>query len=236
MNSNVFNTVLLGLIAVIILHFIYNSKNMNGRDNIMRENYEDDKLTLYDNGNTIVDASGKTRDRGTSGIFRTNQSKPWYKVANKQIINDLTVPNDKKKSKLVFDDIYEGVLEGSTDTKDTKFQKMGEQKLCIESSFIDVNGDETTVNEHAKSIKDYIKDRALNGNKQCECVEDKSKSMFTREQVNEYREKQLEFRDKIYGTSSPAIDAVDKINLVKGQGNIGGTGQTIASYYDSLLT
>jgi hypothetical protein len=86
-----------------------------------------------------------------------------------------------------------------------------------------------------EKINKFMLEKVLGGNEQCVCAVDKSKSEFTRDEINAYREQQLQFREKIYGTSASPEDPVDKMNLITLQGGIKGNGQTISSFYDSLL-
>lgn len=79
-------------------------------------------------------------------------------------------------------------------------------------------------------IKKYIYDNILNIHDKL-VVTDKTKSKFTRNEIDKYRDSQLQFREKIYGTSSPYMDQVDKMNLAQ---NIKATGITVAEYHDNI--
>lgn len=89
--------------------------------------------------------------------------------------------------------------------------------------------------QDALEMKRYIRDYVLDGKEQCGCVPDKSKSDFTRNEIDEYREKFLQFGNKVNGTSAPAEDPVDRMNMIALQGGIKAEGQTIADFYDNLL-
>ena len=145
--------------------------------------------------------------------------KKWYHYVNRLVTND----SDIIDNKIVFDDNYEGNIKlnkniVNLDRKERKKKKGNNSKNRFD-------------------VKDYIRNNVLGGKSQCFCVPDKSKSEFTRHDVDEYREQQLEFQSEmINGTSSPAIDPVDKMNIIKMEGGIKGNGQTIADIYDNIVS
>lgn len=90
------------------------------------------------------------------------------------------------------------------------------------------------LDKESQDIKDFLRKKVLLGNQDCECVNDVSKSEATREEIDDYREQQIRFRDKIFGTSKDPFDAVDKMNELKVTG-IQGNGQRIADVSSALL-
>nr|XP_047140270.1 probable protein phosphatase 2C 45 [Hydra vulgaris] len=98
---------------------------------------------------------------------------------------------------------------------------------------IDVFGNSCYAYKDSEYKKRYINDHVFDN--KLECLTERPKTQFTNDDIDAYREKQLEFRDKINGTSSPAIDPVDKMNLIAIQGGIKAQGQSIKDYYDKLL-
>jgi len=142
-----------------------------------------------------------------------------------------------RTDRLVFDDNYEGKL--SSDPFDADEVKLpatfGPKQKYSDEKYVDVNGNVCTTSETDVDVKRYIRDYVLDGKAQCGCVVDKSKSDFTRDEINEYREKQLEFFDKINGTSQPAEDPVDRMNQITLSGGVKANGQTIADYYDKIV-
>jgi len=147
--------------------------------------------------------------------------------------------NQKINNRLVFGDNYEG--RQSKDPFEArglaskKIPNYTDIKNKNEDIFIDVDGNECTIESNAKIVQRYVKEVTLDGADDCYCVPDKSKSDFTRDEIDEYREQNIQFRDKVYGSSSPAIDPVDKINQITFQGGIKGSGQAIADVYDNLV-
>ena len=166
---------------------------------------------------------------------------------NEKIKNNKCRTKHNIKKKLVFDDNYEGVLTWRDMNREQKFPTCAEQlQKCNDvnavnadayaDDYVDVFGVPCSTAKSSCAVKEYIRNVVLDGNTQCGCVVDKSKSDFTRDEVNEYRESQLRFRDKINGTSSPAIDPVDRINLITLHEGIKARGQTIADVYDNIIT
>jgi len=153
-----------------------------------------------------------------SNIDKLNNTYiPWYKIVNKLVTND----GDISTNKIIFDDIYTGNITQknkiSLDRRERKKKRINKKKDGFD-------------------VKEYIRNKVLNGDSQCYCVTDKSKSEFTRTDVDEYREQQLKFKSEmINGTSAPAIDPVDKMNIIKMEGWFKGQGQTIADVYDNIV-
>jgi hypothetical protein len=98
------------------------------------------------------------------------------------------------------------------------------------------SNEDLVMQENADNVKKYIRERVLNGMNECECVPDKSQPEFTPEEIDSYRNQQIEFRENTYGSSKgvEGIDVVDKLNQITYNGGIPGNGMTIAQYYDSL--
>jgi hypothetical protein len=143
----------------------------------------------------------------------------------------------KDMGRLVFDDNYEGIL--SSDPFEANEVKIpstfGPRTKHSDETYIDVHGTECSRSENDLDIKRYIRDYVLDGSAQCGCVVDKSKSEFTKDEVDEYREQSLRFHDKINGTSAPTEDPVDRMNMIALKGGIKAKGQTIADFYDNVV-
>lgn len=237
MESYVFDIILITLAVIIVLHLIYNNPAFypNTQESMANVRCMDNTpiLKTYDDG--------EYRDEGTQGIDRTDDSKKWYHVANKLVTNDPQTETENEGravgSRLVFDDYYEGRLTSDPfDGADEPIPKtFGPKRKYSDEKYTDVYGNVCTTDETDVDMKRYIRDYVLDGVAQCGCVVDKSKSDFTRSEVDEYREEQLQFHDKINGTSAPAEDPVDKMNNLTLQGGIKARGQTIADYYDNLV-
>lgn len=153
---------------------------------------------------------GEYRESGTYGIDRTRNKKDWYHVVNKLIDDNINA------------DDSDNINVGDYHTKN-QIDELGIQQV---PEFADSDN----------NVKKYIREYVLDGKSQCECIPDKSKSEYTRNEIDEYRNSQLEFRNKIYGTSSPAEDPVDRVNNITLNGGIDANGQTIADYYDNLVS
>lgn len=141
----------------------------------------------------------------------------WYRDVNKLVTNDGDIMNNK----LIFDDNYEGnIKQNNSINLDKKIRKKSNNNKYIDKF----------------NVKDYIRNNVLDGKSQCFCVSDKSKAKFTRYDVDKYREQQLKFQgEMIYGTSAPAIDPVDKMNIINMENGIKGDGKTIADVYDTIV-
>jgi hypothetical protein len=152
----------------------------------------------------------------SNGLDKTDIQ--WYKVNNRLVTNDGDVSNGN----IIFDDNYDGVIKQNNNINLDKRERPINKKKYKNNNRFDV--------------KEYIRNNVLNGKSQCYCVSDNSKSEFTRTEVDDYREQQLKFQgEMIYGTSAPAIDPVDKMNIIKMDGGFKGNGQTIADVYDSIV-
>jgi hypothetical protein len=201
----------------------------------------DDSKKWYHVANKLV-----TKD--TSDSERSSKSDLSLKAVDdlQKIADDQEQAREREKERkgekrrtdrLVFDDNYEGKL--SSDPFDADEVKLpptfGPKHKYSEEKYVDVNGNVCTTSETDVDVKRYIRDYVLDGKAQCGCVVDKSKSDFTRDEINEYREKQLQFFDKINGTSQPSEDPVDRMNQITLNGGVKANGQTIAGYYDNIV-
>jgi hypothetical protein len=260
MESYVFDIILITLAIVIILHLVYNNALFANPkcDNFSNGDSNNDVPNMY--GKKTYD-DGKYRDPGTFGIDRTNNPNNWYHVANKLVTNTSEQAQEQTqgeqsnnseenlrealneralhnlKGRLVFDDYYEGRLTSDPFIGDNIKvpSTFGTNTKYSDEAYTDVYGNVCKVGEENANIKRYIRDYVLDGMAQCGCVVDKSKSDFTRSEVDEYREKQLRFQNKINGTSSPAEDPVDKMNKITLQEGIKANGQAVADFYDDLV-
>jgi hypothetical protein len=261
--SSINTMILITLCMVVILHLVYNNSlfcKVSKSDDNMNDNVDENMRNLdlndLDGYNNLNNPSRnlrtyddhRDRDNGTHGLNRTSRSKKWYHYMNKQAVNDISRKkkngmkrkNNRKKT-LVFDDIYQGVLipekfYNKPNVENDNNIECENGTGILENKFENVDGDICTIAKDAMRVKKYIREKVLGGDAQCECVVDKSKSEFTRDEIDAYREKQITFRDKIYGTSSPAVDPVDKMNEIMLKGGIRGNGQSIANFYDSLVS
>lgn len=143
-----------------------------------------------------------------------------------------------KDYRLTFGDNYEGKL--TSDPIDANIPnipanmeipdvKPGSEKL------VDANGNVCSLEENSKNMKRYLRDYVLDGHLQCYCATDKTTSGFTRSEVDQYRENQIEFRDKIYGSSDLPVDPVDKMNLITLKEGVQANGETVADFYDNIV-
>lgn len=227
MDSDVFNIIIITLVVVVLLHIIYNNKNKVDKENM--EIIEDNDYT-----------EASYREEGTSGLDRTADKNNWFHVVNKIALNDNTAKKHKKTKQLIFDDFYKGQLLPDDDDTDYDYDNDDKYKEVIRKNannnmYMDVYGNDTTINNSDLDIKDYIKKYVLNGNNECGCVVDRSKALFTRNEVDEYREQSLRFHDKINGSSAPAEDPVDKFNIISLNEGIKANGQTVADFYDNIV-
>jgi hypothetical protein len=155
-------------------------------------------------------------DNKIIGLDKTD--KKWYHITNRLVTNQGDILNNK----IIFDDNYNGNIE-----KNIK---------SIELDRREKNTTKKQKNNNKFDVKEYIRNNVLNGKSQCFCVTDKSKSEFTKKDVDTYREQQLIFQgEMIYGSSAPAIDPVDKMNIINMEGGIKGNGQSIADIYDNIV-
>lgn len=143
-------------------------------------------------------------------------------------------------NKLVFADNYEGRL--TSDPFDADAVQVNMSGLSMRGflgnnpfeAVKDSSGNKCSLDPEAENLKRYIREYVLDGRDQCYCATDPSKSEFTRDEIDRYREQQIEFRDKTYGTSKDFEDAVDKMNEVTLTG-IKAKNQSIANFYDSIV-
>ena len=184
------------------------------------------------------------RDRGTTGISRTNMSKPWYRWANRLVGSDRDDIDSNTPSNLVFGDLHR-----INDTM-SQMSQMSAMSQMSTISTISTHTIPTTrdpeLATHIQQTKQYLRDVALNGQNECWRDIDRSKSDYTRDQINQYRDKHIRFRDKIMGTSAPAVDQVDRLaqmslenqtTHVDPSTTIGQhVGQTIADFHDQIVT
>lgn len=157
---------------------------------------------------------------------------------------------DEKNCKIkdiVFNDYYEGgsfndllKTDDSIDldkTDKTNFDKVDDD-FCEErdnEKLTTMDGTLCNVKQQTKDLKKYLREVVLDGRDQCFCANDKTKAEFTRTDADNYRESQIRFRNKIWESSAPVADPVDKENEIRLQGGFVGKGETIADVHDSLV-
>jgi hypothetical protein len=250
MNSYIFETILIIFIIIVIWHLVYNKslliKSKSISDNESNEhmnNITDDSNDSNDlNSNDTGYSESQFREDNTSGIDRTSDNMNWYHIANKIDKN--------KKNNLIFNDNYDGNLSSDPfDANEFKItskyypkSKLNNKVKAFNQAFnqiyTDVYGNENTMGQSDIDVKEYIRNVVLNGNADCECVVDKSQStgdLFTRKEIDEYREQALQFHSKINGSSAPTEDPTDRMNLINLKEGIKAKGQTIADVYDTII-
>ena len=216
---------------------------------------------FMDNSDNIMDTGRPKytdcmyREKNTFGLDRTNNQKNWYHVANKLVTNDDTSINEisnkfcdksvivvNTSGKLIFDDIYKGILSSDpfeaneVKTQEVKTQEVKNPIKHTDDTYMDVYGNECTRSENDLEIKRYIRDYVLDGTTQCYRDDTKSKTEFTKKDIDEYREQGLQFHKKINGTSALPEDPVDRMNNITIAGGINATGQSIGDFYDNVVT
>lgn len=157
-----------------------------------------------------------------------------------------------KDKKITFADNYEGtladpfMLDDRDLLKDTRLvnSNVSEKGFLVSDPFKDKTDNNDNFYDNCevgcstdlemRDIKKYLREYVLDGKDQCYCVSDPSKSEFTRDEIDKYREKHIEFRDKIGGTSADFEDPVDKMNEIGIEG-IKGDGMSISGFFDSIL-
>ena len=201
------------------------------------------------------------REEGTCGIDRVRCERlPWYHNTNRIIdqydkidddeIDDKSLcciktatKKNKNKNKECFEIKFGDYYEGDFPINEPKVNDRQDTKTIDSSSkfryeeYTDIDGKPETQEEQIDWVKRYLRDNVIDGRsgRGKYCVTDKSKSIFKRGEIDEYRNDQIEFRNKIMNTSDPAVDPVDKMNMLTLAGGIKGTGIGIADVYDNLV-
>lgn len=265
MQLQIFDIVLISFAIVILLHLFYNKSLFDNKYEHMTINdlcIDPPCTNLHDPIPQIPDRSGldETHPDVLPWYHVTNRllnesEIPINKIYNKRECEsddkvNITVTNDnklklcKKSYNILFGDNYEGRL--TSDPFEAGIKKVPEtfdlDAFDLNNKnelYIDKYGNTCPTNEHTKNMKRYIREYVLDGKQSCECAIDKSKSEFTRDEIDDYRDAQIEFRNKLYGSSAPAEDPVDKMNHIVVDGGIRmikGTGKKISEFYDDLVT
>jgi hypothetical protein len=203
------NKYIIFLIILIIIIWFYFNRKEKFRVKKIKRNYDD----------------GVYRDKNTWGIDRMSEDKPWYHVVNKLVGN---TKKDKKNNKLIIKDNYDTMTDYDEKEDNIQIERFEDRK------FTDVDGNIMSAKQSSKDMKEYIKNVVLNGKDDCYCVGDKTpyESNDKQKEINDYRESQLDFRSKIYGSSQPYMDEVDKINLFDEDKN---DCKTIAEIHDKII-
>jgi len=178
------------------------------------------------------------RDAGTTGLDRTNKKLRWYHVTNRLINQDSCISdkqaNLEKLKRIVYPDNYNS-LDEYTEPK----PELCDRKYVCHLDYQNNETNKDFLDLQSQMVKKFIRDKVLNGDVQCGCAENKSSAEFSRDEVDNYREKQLHFRDKIMGTSDPVFDPVDKMNEITVRGGILPSnryhGHRVADVYDSII-
>lgn len=194
------------ILIIIIFWIVYRNRNEN------MSNCKNNKV--YDDGTY--------RDLGTNGIDKTDKSKEWYHYTNRLTNNNKIYKSrsDDKKYCLTFHKNYDG----KQDFKPACYINNKEANIQVDS-----------FKKSDDFVQKYIKEKVLDGNVQCATITDKSRSDLTRQEIYDYQDDFFEFRDKIYASSDPAIDPVDKINMVTLNDGFKSNDMTIADVYDKLV-
>lgn len=112
-----------------------------------------------------------------------------------------------------------------------------DQPTRIEMTSYDNYKADLPVPSGTENTKRYLRNYVLNGRKYCDGSSyDENRNTFARKDIDSYREKQLEFRDMVYGTSMNADDAVDQMALIALEGGFDPNGQTISNVYDRMTS
>jgi hypothetical protein len=214
-------------------------------DDIYHENFRDDDYAV-------------NRTRGP--MDRTDEEvTPWYHVANRLVTDDDIDTLDiidtdshefkkkNKKNRLVIhedftmdaDNVHnngDGVRCVSECDNSIKYAHPDDMTNTYKDKGVynDIIMGECKLDKKSQEIKEFLRDKVLNGYLDCECVTDATKSEATRDEIDRYREQQLRFRDKIYGTSNDAFDPVDKMNELTMTG-ITSNGQRVSDVSDAIL-
>jgi len=197
--------------GIIFLHF-YNQRN--------KETFKTTKKLKNWDDNVY-------RDPGTSGITTMGKDKPWWHVVSKL---------EGKQKKLTIYDNYTGYQNNEEEKEEEQNNIKIERKE--DNLFTDVDGNVMSAKQSAKEMKEYIKNIVLNGQTDCYCVDDKNPfdDKNKQDEIEEFRETQLDFKTKINGSSSPFMDDVDKINILYLRENDKGLeGKTIAEIHDKII-
>jgi len=157
----------------------------------------------------------KFREKGTKGFKRTANPKNWYNTFNKMISGS--------------DTIFEGDYKMENSVKENV-----KAPFIREAVMTDVFGENVTIKEKDKQIKNYIIDKVLNRGLEQSREIDKTVAGSSIDEIDEYRNEQIKFNNKINMTSDPELDVVDKMNKITLDGGIN-TDLTIAEYYDALV-
>ena len=208
---------------------------------------------------------GEYRDENTCGMDRMSKDKKWYHEANRLVKHDeqlytknkrknmkskrnekrkksIVKCGDKKKKlkNLVFNDFYEGgdfneLMEESNGIKLEKKDRTNYSTIDDKNKMISCNDGKICDNTNNDDIKLFLQEKVLNGQDDCFDIDDKNKAKYTRDEVDNYREQQIQFRNKILHSSAPVGDPVDKQNQIRLQGGFLGNNETIADVYDSMV-
>jgi len=206
--------------------------------------------TLYTK-DEIVDNCAKERntrecniqsdgDNGYHKFCNNNPSKLRTLGRRRKVNRSGSYQDYVDRNKLVFADNYEGRLTSDpfdADAVQVNMSGMNMRGFLGNNPFEavkDVKGNKCNLDPEMENLKRYIREFVLDGRDQCYCATDPSKSEFTRDEIDRYREQQIGFRDKINGTSRDFEDAVDKMNEVTMTG-IKAKNQSIANFYDSIV-
>jgi hypothetical protein len=179
-------------------------------------------------------------DNGYNRFCNNDSSKLKSLRRRRKMNRSGTFQDFVHQNKLVFADNYEGRL--TSDPFDADAVQVNRSGMNMKGflgnnpfeAVKDTNGNKCNLDPEAENLKRYIREYVLDGRDQCYCATDPSKSEFTRDEIDRYREQQIEFRDKTYGTSKDFEDPVDKMNIVSLTG-IKAKNQSIANYYDSIV-
>lgn len=201
------------------------------------EEIEDLKAKEYNTKECNIQSDG---DNGYHRFCNTDKSKLRTLGRRQNIKRSGTYQDYINSNKLLFADNYEGRL--TSDPFDADAVLVNRSGLDMRGflgnnpfeSVLDVKGNKCNLDPETENMKRYIREYVLNGRDQCYCATDPSKSEFTRDEIDRYREQQIEFRDKTYGTSKDFEDPVDKMNEITMTG-IKAQNQSIANFYDSIV-
>jgi hypothetical protein len=212
--------------------------DLSGRSNLKSSAniiYNDSNINEIDSTSNDSNISNNSNTSNNSNISNDSNISEVYDVrseTDQTVLKNTDISVTKKTGNIALE--YNNNEPLTSNTVEQKLRDMA-QFGNVEEVMIDASGNKCNPRKDSKDMQRYIRDYVLDGQRQCECITDDTQASFTRNNVDDYREKQIQFRDKIMGSSAPAEDPVDRMNKVILNGGIKAHGQTVASFYDNLV-
>jgi hypothetical protein len=197
------------------------------------------KLPWYHVSNKLINDKSKNYKRTNNSLVKCKNNKE-KKIKN-IVFNDnyegstIEQPNYDQNKEIYDDDIVDISRESKIDYELIDNLDISDDIKCHIDDECSQEKNIKNMKISSNDVRKFLKEKVLNGNNDCYQVNEQNKAKYTRDEAEDCLENQLQFREKIFGSSRYGEDVVDRLNQIEVSGGIQGNGQTIGEVYDNIV-